>query len=426
MRRQKVKKFQSIFAKYLSDFIEMKIQAGFKFTGQTVILENFDRFLSNMNYQGALTQELVMNFLTSTPGLSEKWSTRKYHVLQQFSVYLSYCEPDMHPLPVRRKATKKAPEKKYRSIFADHISNFIELRKRMGSQFEQQTSILALFDHYLCDLNYQGQLTQELALNFATSNLQMSRNGCVRKYQVVRLFANYLSAFIPDTPLLSLDVLKQISSHAPAHIYTDEEIARLMNGARHVSRLNPIRNVTFYTIIGLAASTGLRISEVVRLNRADVNLETGILTVRQSKFQKDRLVPVHPTTLKVLRDYVLVRDARFIHPDTPAFFISMWGKRFCSRTISGTFTKLTRSVGVRDAVGNGPHFHDLRHTFAVRRLVTWYREDKDVQTMLPFLATYMGHVHYRDTAYYLKATAELLGLAAEKYDAFIKKGSNYE
>ena len=426
MRKHKVKKLQSIFAKYINGFIEMKRQAGFKFTSQTVILHNFDRFLSKMNYQGALTQELAMNFLTSTPRLSEKWSVRKYHVLQQFSAYFSDCAPDTHPLPVRRKAKEKPPDKTYSSIFADHITNFIELKRRMGYQFEQQSSILLLFDRYLCDVNYQGQLTQELALNFATSNPQMSRNGCVKKYQVIRLFSDYLAAFIPDTPLLRPDVLKQISGHAPAHIYTDEEMTRLMNGARHVSRLNPIRNVTFHTIIGLAASTGLRISEVARLDRADVNLETGILTVRQSKFQKDRLVPVHPTTLKVLRDYGLVRDARFPHPATPAFFISMWGRRFCSRTLSGTFTKLTRSVGVRNAVGNGPHFHDIRHTFAVRRLVTWYREGKDVQTMLPFLATYMGHVHYKDTAYYLTATAELLGLAAERYDAFLKKGSNDE
>ena len=312
-------------------------------------------------------------------------------------------------------------DKTPRSIFADHIANFIELKRRLGYQFKSQATTLLRFDRYLCQMDYHGPLTEELALNFATSNPQVLRNECVKKYQLVRQFSDYLSVFIPDTPLLRLNTLKQITGHALAHIYSDEEMTRLMNGARRVSRVNPLRNVTLPTIVGLTASTGLRISEVVKLDRADVDLETGVLTIRCSKFQKDRLVPVHQTTLKVLRDYVPLRDARFPRPATPAFFISMWGGRFSTNAVSEAFRNLACSVGLQKAIGSVPRFHDLRHTFAVRRLVAWYREGKDVQAMLPLLATYMGHVHYRETAYYLTATAELLGLAAEKYDAFLKR-----
>jgi len=206
-----------------------------------------------------------------------------------------------------------------------------------------------------------------------------------------------------------------------AHIYTDDEMTGLMNAARHTSRINPLRNITLHAMIGLVASAGLRVGEVVKLDRGDVNLETGVLTIRRTKFQKDRLVPLHPTTLDVLRNYVLLRDARFPRPDTPAFFIQMWGGRFARSTLSRAFHNLACCVGVRTDAGFGPSIHDLRHTFAVRRLVAWYREGKDVQAMLPLLATYMGHVHYSETAYYLTATAELLGLAAERYDAFLKK-----
>lgn len=174
-------------------------------------------------------------------------------------------------------------------------------------------------------------------------------------------------------------------------------------------------------MVGLVASCGLRVSEVVKLDRDDIDLNTGVLTIRRSKFQKDRLVPVHPTTLDVLRNYIPLRDARFPRPATPAFFIQMWGGRFATSTLSLAFHQLACSVGIRQNAGFGPSIHDLRHTFAVRRLVAWYREGKDVQAMLPLLATYMGHVHYSETAYYLTATAELLGLAAERYDAFMKK-----
>jgi integrase len=141
---------------------------------------------------------------------------------------------------------KKSKIRKLTSIFAYHITNLIELKRRIGYRFEQRPSILLYFDRYLCDLNYQGQLTQELALNFSTSNPQMSRNRCVRKNHIIRFFSDCLATFIQDTPPQRPGVLKQIS--------------------------------------GLAASTGLRISEVVLLDRADINLETGILTVRQSKF----------------------------------------------------------------------------------------------------------------------------------------------
>ncbi len=416
-KRSMDRTLHSIFADHITNFIEMKRRMGFQFKNQAVILFGFDRYLKEMDYQGPLTHELALNFSTSNPRLTKRWSAQKYQVVQQFSVYLSGTVPDTLPLPAR----KKAMDKTLRSIFADHIANFIELKRRMGYQFKNQAAVLLHFDYYLYEMNYQGLLTQELALNFATSSIRMSKNECARKYQVIRQFSDYLAVFIQDTPSLRPDVLMQTKGHAPAHIYSDEEITRLMNGARRVSRINPLRNVTLHTIVGLTASTGLRISEVVKLNRADVDLETGILTIRRSKFQKDRLVPVHQTTLNVLRDYVPLRDARFPRPATPAFFISMWGGRFCTNTLSQAFRNLACSVGVRNAIGLGPRFHDLRHTFAVRRLVAWYREGKEVQAMLPFLATYMGHVHYRDTAYYLTATAELLGLAAEKYDAFLKK-----
>jgi integrase len=260
-----------------------------------------------------------------------------------------------------------------------------------------------------------------LALNFATSKPQMSKNLCVKRYQVIRQFADYLAVFLPDTPPLHPDVLMRTRVRSPAHIFTDEEMMRLMNGARCASRVNRLRNITLQTMIGLAASTGLRVGEVVKLDRDDVNLETGVLTIRRTKFQKDRLVPVHPTTLEVLRNYVPLRDARFLRPATPAFFIQMRGGRFASSTPQQAFRQIARNVGIRANAGFGPSIHDLRHTFAVRRLVAWYREGKDVQAMLPQLATYMGHVDYSNTAYYLTATAELLGLAAERYNAFLKK-----
>ena len=319
---------------------------------------------------------------------------------------------------------RKYQERIFRSVFADRIVNFIKMRKGLGYKCKEDSRILYLFDQYAFEHSSEGPLTQELALEFATFKPGMSKSRSMRFYQTIRKFADYLAVFEPDTPPLHPKVLRYHKTRPTVHIYTKEELIRLLQGAKQVSRINPVRGITLHAMIGLAISTGMRVGEIVRLDRGDVNLDTGILTICRTKFQKDRLVPVHPTTLKVLRNYAVVRDAHFPDCTTSAFFINMWRRRFSKHTLSLAFYTLACSLGLRETVGQGPHFHDLRHTFAVRRLVAWYREGKDIQAMLPLLATYMGHVHFSDTAYYLTATPELLGLAADQYFSFLKQGED--
>jgi integrase len=172
-------------------------------------------------------------------------------------------------------------------------------------------------------------------------------------------------------------------------------------------------------MIGLAASTGLRISEVIRLDREDVDLKTGILNIRRSKFNKTRLVPLHRTTLEVVGNSAAARDAAFPSCKAVAFFINSRQKRFARNTLQQLFAGVACRAGLRGPKGRGPSFHDLRHHFATERLVSWYKAGIDVQGMLPALATYMGHAHYTDTAYYLTATAELLALASERYQRWL-------
>jgi len=315
---------------------------------------------------------------------------------------------------------RKRLDKTMRSVFADHLSSFIELRQLCGYKFKAQADILLYFDRYLCKISYKGLLTQELALRFATSKLTLSKNECAQRYQVVRHFADYLSIFEPETPRLDHSVLVRSKKLPVAFIFTDEELTQLLNAARDTWQINPLRGITLYTMVGLAISTGLRLSEIISLDIIDVRLDAAVLNIRCSKFRKDRLVPLHPTTVKVLKEYLSYRSV-----NTPAFFLNMRGKRFSKRRLDESFKQITRSARVGKNSVIIPTFHDLRHTFAVRRLVTWYREGIDVQSMLPLLATYMGHVHYSSTAYYLTATSELLGLAAERYDAFLKKEETY-
>ena len=302
----------------------------------------------------------------------------------------------------------------FQSVFRESLASYIELRRGLGYRFDSEVNLLRAFDRYV-HARGSTELTQELALEFATNHSSTSKNYRFERYRVVRQFSEYLAIFDPQTHFLDPKALPLSKTRARPYIYTEEELARLLCEAQQISSKNPVRGVTLHTMVGLAASTGLRIGEVV-------DLEAGTLWVRQSKFGKDRYVPVHSTTLEVLRRYSTIRDATFYSCDHPAFFLNMRKRRFCRNTVQQAFCKVARRAGLRGPKGRGPTFHSLRHCFAVNRLVTWYKAGLDVQAMLPALATYMGHVYYTDTAYYLTATPELLELAAQRHQSALHHG----
>src|SRR5208283_3965645 len=199
----------------------------------------------------------------------------------------------------------------------------------------------------------------------------------------------------------------------PPHIYTDEEIDRILRRTQQLPSSKGLRARTFTTLFGLLVAAGMRVNEVVGLDRSDVDLDRGILHVRRTKFRKSRYVPVHVTTVAALKQYAEIRDSLFPAPSTPAFFVSERGRRIPATTAQYNFAKVSQQVGLRMPAkyhGRGPRLHDLRHRFATRTLIQWYRAGLDVERELPKLSTYLGHVHMTDTYWYLEAVPELLQL----------------
>jgi integrase len=177
-------------------------------------------------------------------------------------------------------------------------------------------------------------------------------------------------------------------------------------------------------LIGLLASSGLRVGEAVRLQTSDVRLDDRppCLLVREAKFRKSRLVPLHLTTAEALRAYVRRRRDLGYDGLAETFFVSEHPGPLLAPSVRRTFVALARRAGLRPSVGPGPRVHDLRHTFAVGRLLAWYREGADVHARLPELSVYLGHVRPEDTYWYLTATPELLGTAAGRFAAFVEQG----
>ena len=302
---------------------------------------------------------------------------------------------------------------------ADRVESYIALRRLLGYSFEKQAATLRALARFVETEQLDGPLTQAMALNFVLS-IEGAANGRAIRHGVLRRFCEYLAIYDARTQTLDPRALPRSRAIAPPRILSDMELGSLMSACRRVSPGYPQRGVVLTMLVGLLASTGLRSGEALRLDRTDVDLVSAVLHIRKTKFRKDRLVPVHTTTLVALRQYARHRDAAFPAPKDCAFFLSSRGNRLSPAGLHAAFS-VACALGRLDS-DKALRPHDLRHRFAVTRLAAWHREKADVQALLPLLATYLGHARYSDTAYYVTGTAELLGMAADR--AFIAGGAS--
>jgi integrase/recombinase XerD len=233
---------------------------------------------------------------------------------------------------------------------------------------------------------------------------------------IVRGFARYLATLDPASEVPSVDLLAAHRARVAPYIYSPAEIRALMTSARALTP--PLRAAAFETVIGLMASTGVRLGEALGLNCADVDLEGGTLHVRAGQ-TKQREVPLHPTTIEALENYARLRDR---HPrSSGAFFITRPGRRLTHSVFYDTFPKLRHQAGLEGRGERGhARAHDLRHTFAVRTLLDWHQAGVDIDRRLPLLSTYLGHLHPDSTYRYLQAVPELLRLVARDLDGAIE------
>jgi len=204
---------------------------------------------------------------------------------------------------------------------------------------------------------------------------------------------------------------------AKPYVYSDREINELLTAALALPPEDGLHRWTYHTLFGLIAATGMRISEAIGLERDDVDLDAGVLTVRLTKFGKSRLVPLHATTCEALRRYADRRDTHLGSRCGSTFFVTKQGSRLLRQYVYRVFWRLSRKIGLRrPGDRTGPRVHDFRHRFAIRTLLGWYREGKNVESQLPVLSTYLGHTCVRDTYWYLSACPELMEEAARRLD----------
>ncbi|MDQ1537846.1 MAG: hypothetical protein QOE58_2239 [Actinomycetota bacterium] len=302
------------------------------------------------------------------------------------------------------------------SALEQALADYLQLRHSLGHELAEAGWLLPRFVAYL-DAHDSSTVTIEAALGWAQqSNASPMSTVGPRRMTAVRGFARYLAGFDAGTEIPPLGLMPYRQRWRQPFIYSPADIDAVMSQARS-SISSPLRASTYNTLIGLLAASGLRIGEAIKLDRSDVDWVKGVLLIRESKFGKSRWVPLQASSIQALDAYATLRDELQPRPEEPCFFLSQTRKRLLYEVICPTFRRLIDTAGVGTGALSPPRLHDLRHTFAVRTLLGWYRSGEDVQAKIPSLSTYLGHRTPSSTYWYLSAAPELLALAATRQES---------
>lgn len=309
----------------------------------------------------------------------------------------------------------------FRSALAPSFRDFVALRKAGGARYDAQAWLLGKFDRFLA-ARRKRRVDASTLSEFVASVDYLATRTRENLFGVVWPALEHARRHgRPVAPLPHRPWLRHAPSRRP-YVLTEEEIDRLLATPMQLSwrhERDALCPHTWSTFFALLLATGIRLGEGVALDVGDFDRENNLLVVREGKFRKMRLVPLAPSTAEGLDAYLRRRarlhKSRRLHGP---LFVSLLGpNRFGVQGAQYAFRKIVRVADLKDAAGRRPRIHDLRHTFAVRRVITWHRERRDVSQLLGLLSTYMGHVNILSTQVYLQPTLELLATAAQRFEA---------
>jgi integrase len=303
------------------------------------------------------------------------------------------------------------------SALSAELDRYLAVRRSLGHDLQTSERILRRFVGF-AEAEGEDRVSTALFTRWQGVFGAASRQTWAGRLSMVRLFAQWLHGLDPRHEVPPADLLPYRYRRQRPFIYSEDQIRRIIEAAAELPSQNGIRSLTYPAFFGLIAVTGLRVSEAISLGVSDVDLDAGVITVLRGKFGKERLVPVEETTRLRLRDYACERD-RLLGRRQPAFFVSDKGEPLTDCAARYNFAHVCQSIGLRQPQrfnrhGRGPRIHDLRHSFAVRTLIDWYRAGKDPDREMIKLTTYLGHSKPAHTYWYIEAVPELLELASRR------------
>lgn len=296
---------------------------------------------------------------------------------------------------------------------APQLDRYLSVRRSLGYDLRTDERVLRRFVRF-ADQAGAPHIDTALFLRWDASLPDVGTSTRSARLGKVRLFAQWLSSIDPIHEVPPRGLLPDHSGRARPHIYSEAEIASIIAAAKALPSIYGLRGLTCSTLFGLIAVTGLRISEALALEDDDLDAGNGVLRVRRGKLGRERLLPLDPTVVAQLVAYAAERD-RLLGRAADAFFVTCKGTRLTDCSARYNFARACQQIGLRAHQhycrhGRGPRIHDLRHTFAVRTMINWYRTGKDPAREMIRLTTYLGHADPDNTFWYLEAVPELLDL----------------
>lgn len=303
------------------------------------------------------------------------------------------------------------------SQLSQELNRYLSIRRNLGYSLITTEQILRGFIAFAEQegVEYVGP---ELFLRWHDAFGQANQQTWSRRLGIIRIFAKWLHGINPKHTVPSAELIPAHYRRTRPYIYSKEEIRSIVSTAAILPSIDGIRGITYSTLFGLIAVTGLRINEALSLNTTDIDLEAGVITLRRGKRGKSRLLPLSSSTTAKLAEFVKTRN-RLLGASPEAFFVSSQGKRLSDCNARYQFALVCQMIGLRATEkfhrhGRGPRIHDLRHSFAVHTLVNWYQMGKDPAQEMLKLTTYLGHNKPEHTYWYIEAIPELLDLASQR------------
>lgn len=294
----------------------------------------------------------------------------------------------------------------------EHVDDYLRLRRALGYKLERHGRLLPQLINHL-EAAGASTITSELAISWARQPTGAHPRHWAARLAIARGFAAYMQTIDPRTEVPPADAFAVRYRRPTPYLWSEEDIRRLLEAARALRQ--PLKAASFEALFGLLAVSGMRVGEAIALDLDDVDLEHGVITIREqtAKLERARLVPLHPTTVEALEHYVRTRQRLRPRPRSRAFFLSAAGTRIDRSEVSKTLRKITIALGLRTETAR-PRAHDLRH--GVSTLIEWQRSGVRIDERIAALSTYLGHVSPADTYWYLTATPELMGAAAQRLE----------
>jgi integrase len=302
------------------------------------------------------------------------------------------------------------------------VQTYLEERRSSGFALEIPGKLLMGFARFSDQRGHRGPITEQLILDWVQGCARRATPFTwARRLQTIRPFARFCLRLDRATYIPEQSVFGRAKRRLTPHIYTDREITDLLRAAGQLKPEGTLRPVTYKTLFGLIAATGLRLSEALKLRFVDLDFARSVLTVRQTKFAKSRLVPLHPSVTAALSRYAVVRQ-RAVSAESKSFlFVGSSGTALPKSTVHHAFQQLRKGLGWK-ARGSHPfpRIHDLRHTFICRRVQLWHEHGADIHHAMLALATYVGHAKVSDTYWYLTGVPDLMAVAGRNFEGFVE------